>query len=45
MIILAVLVLVFGFYPASLLEIMQPSVEHLIDCNLVSKLSPEGMCS
>ena len=45
MIILAVLVLVFGFYPAPLLEIMQPSVEHLIDCNLVSKLSPEGMCS
>ena len=45
MIILAALVLIFGFYPAPLLELMQPSVEHLIDCNLVSKLSPEGMCS
>ena len=45
LIILAVLVLLFGFYPAPMLEIMQPSVEHLIDCNLVSKLSPEGMCS
>jgi len=45
MAVLAVLVLVFGFYPAPLLDIMQPSVEHLIDCNLVSKLSPEGMCS
>ena len=45
MMILAILVLFFGFYPAPLLELMQPSVEHLIDCNLVSKLSPEGMCS
>ncbi|TQV87825.1 NADH-quinone oxidoreductase subunit M [Aliikangiella coralliicola] len=45
MIVLAIMVLVFGLYPAPLLEIMQPSVEHLIDCNLVSKLSPEGMCS
>ena len=45
MAILAVLVLFFGFYPAPILELMQPSVEHLIDCNLVSKLSPEGMCS
>ncbi|WP_196139484.1 NADH-quinone oxidoreductase subunit M [Aliikangiella sp. G2MR2-5] len=45
MIILAVMVLAFGLYPAPLLDIMQPSVEHLIDCNLVSKLSPEGMCS
>lgn len=45
MIILAALVLVFGFYPAPLLELMQPSVQHLIDCNLVSKLTPEGMCS
>ncbi|MDH5434637.1 MAG: NADH-quinone oxidoreductase subunit M, partial [Gammaproteobacteria bacterium] len=45
LLILALMVLFFGFYPAPLLEIMQPSVEHLIDCNLVSKLSPEGMCS
>ncbi|TQV74824.1 NADH-quinone oxidoreductase subunit M [Aliikangiella marina] len=45
LIVLAALVLAFGFYPAPLLELMQPSVEHLIDCNLVSKLSPEGMCS
>ncbi|MCW8999139.1 MAG: NADH-quinone oxidoreductase subunit M, partial [Kangiellaceae bacterium] len=45
MIVLAVMVLGFGFYPAPMLELMQPSVEHLIDCNLVSKLSPEGMCS
>jgi len=45
MIILAVLVLGFGLYPAPLLEIMEPSVQHLIDCNLVSKLSAEGMCS
>lgn len=43
--ILALLVLFFGFYPAPLLNIMQPSVEHLINCNLMSKLSPEGMCS
>ena len=42
---LAVLVLLFGLWPAPLLDIMQPSVQHLIDCNLVSKLSPEGMCS
>jgi len=45
MVILAVLVLALGLYPAPLLDIMQPSIEHLIDCNLVSKLSPEGMCS
>lgn len=45
MILLALLVLIFGLYPAPLIEIMQPSVEHLIDCNLISKLSPEGMCS
>ncbi len=44
-IILAAMVLIFGLYPAPMLDIMQPSVEHLIDCNLVSKLSPEGMCS
>jgi len=42
---LALLVLLFGLWPAPLLDIMQPSVQHLIDCNLVSKLSPEGMCS
>ena len=45
MVILAIMVLVFGLWPAPLLEIMAPSVQHLIDCNLVSKLSPEGMCS
>lgn len=45
MIVLAVMVLAFGFYPAPLLEVMEPSVKHLIDCNLVSKLSPEGMCT
>ncbi len=45
MVVLAVMVLAFGLYPAPLLEIMEPSVKHLIDCNLVSKLSPEGMCS
>ncbi|MEP1741561.1 MAG: NADH-quinone oxidoreductase subunit M [Kangiellaceae bacterium] len=45
LVILALLVLVFGFWPAYLLEVMAPSVQHLIDCNLVSKLSPEGMCS
>ncbi len=45
MVVLALMVLWFGLYPAPLLDIMQPSVEHLIDCNLVSKLSPEGMCS
>lgn len=44
-IILAVMVMLFGLWPAPLLEIMAPSVQHLIDCNLVSKLSPEGMCS
>jgi len=45
MVILAIMVLVFGLWPAPLLDIMAPSVQHLIDCNLVSKLSPEGMCS
>lgn len=45
MIILAVMVLSFGLYPAPLLDIMEPSIKHLIDCNLVSKLSLEGMCS
>jgi NADH-quinone oxidoreductase subunit M len=45
MIILAIFVLGFGLFPAPLLEIMQPSVQHLIDCNLVSKISAEGMCS
>jgi len=43
--VLAILVLLFGLWPAPLLDIMAPSVQHLIDCNLVSKLSPEGMCS
>ncbi len=43
--ILAVMVMLFGLWPAPLLDIMAPSVQHLIDCNLVSKLSPEGMCS
>ncbi|MGX5174997.1 NADH-quinone oxidoreductase subunit M [Aliikangiella sp. IMCC44653] len=45
LLVLAILVLAFGLYPAPLLEIMQPTVEHFIDCNLVSKISPEGMCS
>ena len=45
MIVLAIMVLGFGLYPAPLLDIMEPSIKHLIDCNLVSKLSPEGMCS
>jgi len=45
MVVLAAMVLIFGLYPAPMLDVMQPSVEHLIDCNLVSKLSPEGMCS
>jgi len=45
MVILAIMVLVFGLWPAPLLDLMAPSVQHLIDCNLVSKLSPEGMCS
>jgi NADH-quinone oxidoreductase subunit M len=44
-IILAAMIMVFGLWPAPLLDIMAPSVQHLIDCNLVSKLSPEGMCS
>jgi NADH-quinone oxidoreductase subunit M len=44
-IILALMVMLFGLWPAPLLDIMAPSVQHLIDCNLVSKLSPEGMCS
>jgi len=44
-VILAIMVMLFGLWPAPLLEIMAPSVQHLIDCNLVSKLSPEGMCS
>ncbi|MBV1910860.1 MAG: NADH-quinone oxidoreductase subunit M [Kangiellaceae bacterium] len=45
LIILAIMVMLFGLWPAPLLDIMAPSVQHLIDCNLVSKLSPEGMCS
>jgi len=44
-ILLAIMVMFFGLWPAPLLDIMAPSVQHLIDCNLVSKLSPEGMCS
>ena len=44
-IVLAIMVMFFGLWPAPLLDIMAPSVQHLIDCNLVSKLSPEGMCS
>lgn len=44
-IILALMVMLFGLWPAPLLDIMAPSVQHLIDCNLVSKLTPEGMCS
>jgi len=44
-IILTATVFVFGLWPAPLLDIMAPSVQHLIDCNLVSKLTPEGMCS
>lgn len=44
-IILAFMVMLFGLWPAPLLDIMAPSVQHLIDCNLVSKLTPEGMCS
>jgi len=44
-IVLAVMVMLFGLWPAPLLDIMAPSVQHLIDCNLVSKLTPEGMCS
>ncbi|MET1254537.1 NADH-quinone oxidoreductase subunit M [Aliikangiella maris] len=45
LVILAVLVIFFGVYPTPLIEVMQPSVDYLIDCNLISKLSPEGMCS
>ena len=44
-IVLALMVMLFGLWPAPLLDIMAPSVQHLIDCNLVSKLNPEGMCS
>jgi NADH-quinone oxidoreductase subunit M len=44
-ILLAVLVLLFGLWPSPLLELMEPSIQHLIDCNLVSKITPEGMCS
>jgi len=44
-IVLAFMVMLFGLWPAPLLDIMAPSVQHLIDCNLVSKLTPEGMCS
>lgn len=44
-VVLAVMVMIFGLWPAPLLDIMAPSVQHLIDCNLVSKLTPEGMCS
>jgi len=44
-IILAIMVMLFGLWPAPLIDLMAPSVQHLIDCNLVSKLTPEGMCS
>ena len=45
MAVLAILVLLLGLFPGPLLEVMRTSVEHLIDCNLISKLSAEGMCS
>ncbi|WP_144393045.1 NADH-quinone oxidoreductase subunit M [Pleionea sediminis] len=42
---LAILVLLIGIWPAPLLDIMNASVEQLVNCGVKSKLSLEGMCS
>jgi NADH-quinone oxidoreductase subunit M len=42
---LALLVLLFGLWPAPLVELMQASVDNLINCGMRSKLSVEGICS
>jgi NADH-quinone oxidoreductase subunit M len=41
---LALLVLLFGFWPAPLLDVMNASVEHLVTCGIKSKLVAGGMC-
>ncbi|MCO7225046.1 NADH-quinone oxidoreductase subunit M [Pleionea sp. CnH1-48] len=41
---LAILVFVFGLWPAPLLDLMSASVEHLVECGTRSKISLEGMC-
>jgi len=45
---LAIMVLVFGLYPAPLVEIMDASVGHLLECGIQSKLPNavvSGVCS
>ena len=41
---LAVGVLALGVYPAPLVDIMNASVEHLIECSIQSKLAVGGIC-
>ncbi len=41
---LVLLVLLFGVWPAPLLEVMNASVENLVSCSIKSKLVVEGMC-
>ena len=48
MVALAIMVLVFGLYPAPLVEIMDASVAHLLECGIQSKLPDaviSGVCS
>ncbi len=48
MVLLAAMVLLFGLYPAPLVEIMDASVKHLLECGIQSKLPNavvSGVCS
>ena len=48
MVLLAFTVLFFGLYPAPLIEIMDASVSHLLECGIQSKINPSvvsGVCS
>ena len=42
--ILAIAVLALGLYPKMLTDIMEPSVQHLLNCGLQSKLGAIGVC-
>jgi NADH-quinone oxidoreductase subunit M len=47
MVLLAIMVLGFGLYPAPLVEVMDASVTHLLECGIQSKLpgAAVGVCS
>ncbi|PWK48488.1 NADH-quinone oxidoreductase subunit M [Pleionea mediterranea] len=44
LLLLAILVIMFGVWPAPMFDVMNSSVEHLVECGIQSKLTLEGMC-